>query len=104
MATWKEAYRVLADTLAQQGINVEDVKKALKAQRIETPSWGYADSGTRFKVFRQAGAARTTFEKLADAAQVHKLHRRRPLGGAAHPLGQGGRLRRACRLMPSRWA
>ncbi len=73
MATWKEGYRVLADTLAQQGINVEQVKKALKAQRIETPSWGYADSGTRFKVFRQAGAARSTFEKLADAAQVHRF-------------------------------
>jgi L-rhamnose isomerase/sugar isomerase len=73
MATWKEAYRILVDSLAQQGIRVEDVKKALKAQKIETPSWGYADSGTRFKVFRQAGAARTTFEKLADAAQVHRF-------------------------------
>jgi len=73
MATWREAYRVLADTMAQQGINVDVVKQALKAQRIETPSWGYADSGTRFKVFRQAAAAHTTYEKMADAAQVHRF-------------------------------
>ena len=72
MTSWKKAYNVLTDDLSARGLNVESIKKALKAQRIETPSWGYSDSGTRFKVFRQAGAARTTFEKLADAAQVHK--------------------------------
>lgn len=68
-----EAYRVLADRLAAKGIDVEAVKRALKAQRVETPSWGYADSGTRFKVFRQPGAARTPFEKIADAATVHRF-------------------------------
>ena len=47
------------------------VRAALKAQVIETPSWGYANSGTRFKVFAQAGVPRDPFEKLADAAQVH---------------------------------
>jgi L-rhamnose isomerase / sugar isomerase len=49
------------------------VKKALKAQQIETPSWGYGNSGTRFKVFAQAGVPRDPFEKLADAAQVHAV-------------------------------
>ena len=67
-----EAYRLLVDSLAARGVDVESVKAALKAQHIETPSWGYGDSGTRFKVFRQAGAARTAYEKLDDAAQVHK--------------------------------
>ena len=47
------------------------VKAALKAQRIETPSWGYGNSGTRFKVFAQPGVPRDPYEKLADAAQVH---------------------------------
>ncbi|HTJ67752.1 MAG TPA: L-rhamnose isomerase [Actinospica sp.] len=47
------------------------VKSALKAQVIETPSWGYGNSGTRFKVFAQQGVPRDPFEKLADAAQVH---------------------------------
>jgi L-rhamnose isomerase/sugar isomerase len=47
------------------------VKAALKAQEIETPSWGYGNSGTRFKVFAQQGVPRDPFEKLEDAAQVH---------------------------------
>jgi L-rhamnose isomerase / sugar isomerase len=47
------------------------VKEILKAQRIETPSWAYGNSGTRFKVFAQAGVPRSAYEKLADAAQVH---------------------------------
>ncbi|MEJ3655187.1 L-rhamnose isomerase [Actinomycetes bacterium KLBMP 9759] len=45
----------------------------LRAQRIETPSWAYANSGTRFKVFAQAGVPRTPQEKLADAGVVHRL-------------------------------
>lgn len=47
------------------------VKAALTSQRIETPSWGYGNSGTRFKVFAQPGVPRDPFEKLEDAAQVH---------------------------------
>src|SRR5580692_3161016 len=48
------------------------VKNALRAQRIETPSWAFGNSGTRFKVFPQPGVPRTPQEKIADAAQVHK--------------------------------
>ncbi|MGW0665123.1 L-rhamnose isomerase [Streptodolium elevatio] len=44
---------------------------ALRSQRIETPSWAYGNSGTRFKVFAQEGVPRDPFEKVADAAQVH---------------------------------
>jgi L-rhamnose isomerase/sugar isomerase len=40
---------------------------------IETPSWGYGDSGTRFAVFQQAARPRDVFERLDDAAQVHRL-------------------------------
>jgi len=40
---------------------------------IETPSWAYGNSGTRFKVFAQKGVARTPYEKLDDAAQVNKF-------------------------------
>ncbi|WP_030689396.1 L-rhamnose isomerase [Streptomyces globisporus] len=49
------------------------VKAALKAQAIETPSWGYGNSGTRFKVFAQPGVPRTPWEKLDDAAKVHEF-------------------------------
>ena len=48
------------------------LKKKIKEQRIETPTWVYADSGTRFFVFKQKQAARSLKEKLEDAAQVHK--------------------------------
>jgi L-rhamnose isomerase / sugar isomerase len=67
------AYAVLADQLAADDISIDSVKAALKAQRIETPSWGYANSGTRFKAFPWPGAARTTREKLDDAAAVHQF-------------------------------
>ena len=50
-----------------------EILTALKAQRIETPSWGYGNSGTRFKTFGAPGAARTVWEKLDDAAEVHRL-------------------------------
>src|SRR3954471_22107738 len=40
---------------------------------IETPSWGYGDSGTRFGVFPQPGRPRDVHEKLGDAAEVHRL-------------------------------
>jgi L-rhamnose isomerase / sugar isomerase len=45
---------------------------ALTSQAIETPSWAYANSGTRFKVFAQPGVPRNPREKLDDAAQVHQ--------------------------------
>ena len=67
------AYDVLRRRLGDRGLDVEAVKAALRAQRIETPSWGYGDSGTRFKVFPWPGAARTIWEKIADAALVHRL-------------------------------
>lgn len=51
----------------------DKVKQAIKYLKIETPSWGYGNSGTRFKVFAQEGVARTLYEKLDDAALVHRL-------------------------------
>jgi L-rhamnose isomerase/sugar isomerase len=52
--------------------DLSSVKAALKAQAVETPSWAYGNSGTRFKVFAQAGVPRNPFEKLDDAARVHE--------------------------------
>ncbi|ANE46274.1 sugar isomerase [Paenibacillus swuensis] len=67
------AYVLFEEQQRARGIDLEQVKKQLSSLRIETPSWGYGDSGTRFKVFRKAGAPRNAFEKFEDAAQVHKL-------------------------------
>jgi len=49
------------------------VNEALRAQRIETASWAYGNSGTRFKVFPQEGVPRNPYEKIADAATVHRF-------------------------------
>ncbi|GAC1464901.1 MAG: L-rhamnose isomerase [Ktedonobacteraceae bacterium] len=67
------AYTLFARQQTDRGINIEGVKDQLKAFKIETPSWGYGDSGTRFKVFKQVGVPRNPFEKLEDAAQVQKV-------------------------------
>lgn len=70
---YREEYEILAERLHESGIDVEKVKTKLKSLRIETPSWAYADSGTRFGIFYQPGAAATIQEKLEDAAQVNKF-------------------------------
>jgi L-rhamnose isomerase/sugar isomerase len=72
-STAPRAYEVLAELLAAHGIEVDAVEERLRSQKIETPSWGYGDTGTRFAVFPQKGVPRDPFEKLADAAQVHGL-------------------------------
>jgi L-rhamnose isomerase/sugar isomerase len=50
-----------------------EAKEVLKRFFIEVPSWAYGNSGTRFKVFSSDGVPRDPFEKIADAAQVHKF-------------------------------
>jgi L-rhamnose isomerase / sugar isomerase len=50
----------------------EGVKGVLREQKIELPSWAFGNSGTRFKVFAQPGVPRDPYEKVADAAEVHK--------------------------------
>ena len=45
----------------------------LRRLEIETPSWGYGNSGTRFHVYPWPGAARSVQERIADAALVHRL-------------------------------
>ena len=48
------------------------ILSALDHQAIELPSWAFANSGTRFKVFGTPGVPRDPFEKISDASQVHK--------------------------------
>jgi L-rhamnose isomerase/sugar isomerase len=51
----------------------EQLAPALAALEIETPSWGYGDSGTRFATFPQPGRPRDVYERVEDAAEVHRL-------------------------------
>ncbi|EFH83330.1 L-rhamnose isomerase [Ktedonobacter racemifer] len=68
-----EHFEQIRATLAQQGTDIEQVIAHIQTFSIETPSWGYGNSGTRFKVFPWPGAARDLREKLADAAQVQRV-------------------------------
>ena len=53
--------------------DAEKVWRALDDFRIELPSWGFANTGTRFGKFTQRGAATTIDEKFSDAGQVNAL-------------------------------
>lgn len=68
-----KAYMLFEEQQKQRGIDLEHVKAKLTQLKIETPSWGYGDSGTRFKVFQKVGVPRNPFEKFEDAAVVHRL-------------------------------
>jgi L-rhamnose isomerase / sugar isomerase len=56
-----------------RGMTETAALERLAALEIETPSWGYGNSGTRFHVFPWPGAARNVWERIDDAALVHRL-------------------------------
>jgi L-rhamnose isomerase / sugar isomerase len=49
------------------------IERAVGELAVETPSWGYGDSGTRFGTFSQPGRPRDVYERVDDAAEVHRL-------------------------------
>jgi L-rhamnose isomerase/sugar isomerase len=59
------------DDMSLQARQAEKVSAALDGFRIELPSWGFANTGTRFGKFIQPAAATNIEEKLSDAGQVH---------------------------------
>src|SRR5439155_19517944 len=62
-----------ADTSDSPLMKGDAVFSRLDALEIETPSWAYGNSGTRFHVYPWPGAARTVWERIDDAALVHEL-------------------------------
>jgi L-rhamnose isomerase/sugar isomerase len=66
-------FNLLQEEWAERGIDLEDVARRAMALAIETPSWAYANCGTRFGVVKDAAAPRTPYEKVSDAAQVHRF-------------------------------
>lgn len=68
MQTWHDFQDVMAD----RGLDSEKIITQLDNFCIETPSWGYAWAGTRFKAWRKPGVPRNAFEKIEDAAAVHR--------------------------------
>lgn len=69
----ESAVAALRATLDERQLDLDDIVQRIQSFAIETPSWGYGNSGTRFKVFAWPGAARNLHEKLADAAMVHRV-------------------------------
>src|SRR5580693_4454062 len=65
---------------------IQAIRDALDHFQIETPSWGFADTGTRFGKFLQDAAAIDINDKLADAGQVHAFTGICP-SAAVHVLG-----------------
>lgn len=64
---------LLVRRLGDAGVDVPAVERALASLVVETPSWGYGDSGTRFATFPQPGRPRDVHERVDDAAEVHRL-------------------------------
>jgi L-rhamnose isomerase/sugar isomerase len=73
MSDADRAYDEFARRLGDDGRDVEEIAGALGNFAVETPSWGYGDSGTRFATFPQPARPRNVFERLEDAAEVHRL-------------------------------
>lgn len=66
-------FRILKEEWGERGIDLDGVASKAMALRIETPSWAYANCGTRFGVVKDPAAPRDAYEKVADAAQVHRF-------------------------------
>src|SRR5258708_37023938 len=63
----------IENRLQERGVTLDGFIAAMQQFSIETPSWGYGDSGTRFKVFHWPGAPSHLPEKLASAAKAHRV-------------------------------
>ena len=59
--------------LSLSSARAERVIKRLGRFAVEVPSWGFADTGTRFGKFTQDAAAIDLADKLADAGAVHRF-------------------------------
>lgn len=71
--TLEARYALLKEEWGEKGIDLDAVARQAMALKIETPSWAYANCGTRFGVVRDPAAPRNAYEKVADAAQVQKF-------------------------------
>jgi L-rhamnose isomerase/sugar isomerase len=67
------AFKAFEERQKERGIALRTVFAGLDDLKVELPSWGFGDSGTRFKVFQKTGVPRNVFEKFDDAALVNKL-------------------------------
>jgi len=70
----RERYEILREELAERGMEAEKIKGQLKRFAVEVPSWVFGEfGGGRFAEYVPPGPARDAFEKIDDAALVHRL-------------------------------
>jgi L-rhamnose isomerase/sugar isomerase len=86
--TTRTDYERLAERLTARGADVSAIERRLADHRVETPSWGYANAGTRFGSYPPEGLPSDPFEKLDDAAEVHRLTGSAPLVAIHIPWDQ----------------
>ena len=72
MRDLKQKYALLAGDIQEHGLDIDRIKKDLKAQVIELPSWAVGNSGTRYGTFRDKGAAVTIWDKIDDCAEIQR--------------------------------
>jgi L-rhamnose isomerase/sugar isomerase len=63
------------EQLGEQGINANDIVKALEAFQVAIPSWALGTGGTRFGRFSGGGEPRSIEEKIEDVGLLHALNR-----------------------------
>jgi L-rhamnose isomerase / sugar isomerase len=73
MSNGSARYDELLVELRESGHDLGAIETAIGGLQVETPSWGFGDSGTRFATFPQPGRPRNVFERIDDAAQVNAL-------------------------------
>jgi len=72
MNPYEERYRLLKSESEDKGIDIESVKRQLKKQIVELPSWAVGNSGTRYGTFRDKGTASTIWQKIDDCAEIQR--------------------------------
>jgi len=72
MKIMKQRYELLVNDLEAKKIDIGSVKKKLKDQIIELPSWSVGNSGTRYGTFTDKGAAVTIWDKIDDCAEIQR--------------------------------
>ncbi len=65
-------YLNMEEQIQNKGLSLKGIKKSLKEQVIELPSWAVGNSGTRYGTFRDPGAARTIWDKIDDCAEIQR--------------------------------
>lgn len=73
MNSMKDRYDLFCEIADKRGVNVREIKAKLKGQIIELPSWAVGNSGTRYGTFRDAGSARTIWDKVDDCVQIQRV-------------------------------